>query len=243
MPILLGFDLETTGLDFQNDRPIEVGVILYSTTQKKCLESSGFLVKSDVPVSAEITKLTGITQVAVDKFGYNSLDALETVIDLMNQADYMLGQNVLRFDKRMLETWAIRHGLTIPEKVWVDTRTDLPYGVESKSLSYMAADHGFLNLFPHSALTDVMTCIKIISMYDINAIIARAQEPTVVLKAHVSYESNKLAKARKYGWYDDKQGTKLWYKIVKQSDVAAETSHNEFDVSFVDIPVEKLWYS
>ena len=240
MPLILGLDLETTGLDFTKDRPIEVGLALWSTTQKKFLEASDFLVQSDVPVSAEITKLTGITQAAVNKFGYDSKDALETVIDMMNQAQAVLGQNVVRFDKRMLEAWAARHGATIPEKLWIDTRTDLP-GVESKHLGYMAADHGFLNLFPHSALTDVLTCIKIFSMYDAETVLARAQEPTVILKAHVSYETNELAKKRKYAW---NPANKLWWKIVKQSDVSLETGHNEFDISFVnDIPVETLWYS
>ena len=134
-------------------------------------------------------------------------------------------------------------GLVIPEKLYIDTRTDLP-GVESKTLSYLAADHGFLNMFPHSALADVQTCIKIVSMYDIDQVVARAKEPTVILKAHVGFENNSLAKKRKFGWYNDNAGTKFWWKAVKQSDVQAETAHNEFDVSFMDgIPLEKLWYS
>ena len=242
MPIILSYDVETTGLDTSTDRVIEVGAILYSTGQRKCLESKGFLVKTDKPISPEITKLTSITQAAVDKFGYDSEESLDDVIDLMSQADAIAGQNVLRFDKRITESWATRFKKTLPSKLWIDTRTDLP-GVESKSLTYMAADHGFLNLFPHSALADCQTVLKLITMYDINQVIARAKEPTVILKAHVGFENNGLAKARKYGWYDDKKGTKFWYKIVKQSDVAVETSHSEFDVSFVtDISVETLWY-
>jgi DNA polymerase-3 subunit epsilon len=243
--ILMGFDMETTGLDFQNDRPIEVGAILYSTGQKRTMESTGFLVKTDVAISSFITGLTGLTQAAVNKFGYDSFDALDIVIDMMKEAEAIVGQNVIRFDKHMLGAWASRHGRTVPEKLWIDTRTDLP-GVESKGLTYMAADHGFLNLFPHGALTDVQTCLKIVSMYDIDAVVARAKEPIVILKAHTGFKDsglpdNALAKARKFGWNPT---YRLWYKVVKQSDVAAETSHGEFDVSFVtDIPVEKLWYS
>lgn len=241
--IVLGFDMETTGLDVQNDHAIEIGAILYSTGQQRSLESAGFLVKTDKQISKFITDLTGITNSATQKFGYDSKDALETVIDMVNQADAIVGQNVKRFDKRLIEAWAAREGLKFPEKLWIDTRTDLP-GVESKTLTYMAADHGFLNLFPHGALTDVQTCLKIVSMYDIDVVVARAKEPTVILKAHVGFENNSLAKARKYGWYDDKKGTKFWYKVVKQSDVAVETSHGEFNVTFVtDVPVEKLWYS
>jgi DNA polymerase-3 subunit epsilon len=238
--LILGFDTETTGLNVETDRVIEVGAILYSSGQKKCLESAGYLVKSDVPISSFITGLTGITQSAVDTFGYDSKDALETLLDMMNQSHAIVGQNVIRFDKRMVEAWAARHGLAVPEKLWIDTRTDLP-GVESKTLSYMACDAGFLNMFPHSALSDVQTVLKLLSMHDIDAVVARAKEPTVILKAHVSYENNDLAKKRKFGWYP---AAKIWYKVVKQSDVQAETTHGEFDVSFVtDIPVEKLWYS
>ena len=238
--LLLGLDTETTGLDFIESRPIEVGMILYSTGQQKCLESTGFLVKSDKPISAEIAKLTGITQSAVDKFGYDSKESLEVVLDMMAQADAVVGQNIIRFDKRMLEAWGSRHGLTIPEKLYIDTLTDLP-GVEGKHLGYQAADHGFLNLFPHSALSDVQTCIKLVSMYDIDKVVERAKSPLVILKAHVTFDTNKLAKARKYRWFAE---SKLWWKAVKQMDVPAETAHQEFDISFInDIPLEKLQYS
>ena len=238
--LILGLDFEATGLDVEKDRPIEAGLALYSTGQKKCLESLGFLIRSDVPVSAKITDLTGITQSAVDKFGYDSDEALGSVLDLMSKADAVLGQNVIRFDRRLLVSWANRHGLKVPEKLWIDTLTDLP-GVEGKHLGYLAADHGFLNMFPHSALADVQTCIKIFSMHDLDQIVERAKSPLVVLKAHVSYETNALAKARKYRWFAE---SKLWWKVVKQMDVTAETSHSEFDVSFVtDIPFEKLQYS
>lgn len=238
--ILLSIDFETTGLDAEKDRPIEVGAILYSTGQKKCLESAGFLVRSTVPISEEITKITGIHPAAVNKFGYGSEDALETVLDMAAQADVYVGQNVLRFDKRVFENWAARHGKTIPDKLWIDTTTDLP-NTEGKHLGYMAADAGFINLFPHSALSDCQTVLKLVEGHNIDEVIARAKSPIRILKAHVGYENNAAAKKRKYKWFPD---AKLWWKVVKDMDMPAETGHGEFDVSFVtDIPVEKLRYS
>jgi len=194
--------METTGLDFQNDRPIEIGAVLYSTGQKRTMESTGFLVKTDVAISSFITGLTGLTHAAVNKFGYDSVDALDIVIDMMKEAEAIVGPERDSFRQAHVGAWASRHGRTIPEKLWIDTRTDLP-GVESKGLTYMAADHGFLNLFPHGALTDVQTCLKIVSMYDIDVVVARAKEPVVVLKAHTGFNGlpdNALAKARKFGW-------------------------------------------
>lgn len=239
--ILCSFDLETTGLDPVKDRPIEVGAILYSTGQKRVLESAGYLIKTDVPISEEITRLTGITQGAVNKFGFASLSGLETVLDMAEVADAFVGQNVVRFDKRFLDAWAVRHDRRVPDKLWIDTRTDLPVSVEPKTLKYLAADHGFLPSSSHAALADCETVLQIIQMYDIDEIVERAKSPVVILKAHVSFDTNALAKKRKYGWYST---CKLWYKIVKQADVEKEVSEAPFDVSFVtDISVEELWYS
>ena len=239
--LLLALDFETTGTDKAQDRVTEVGAILYSTGQKKCLESSGYLVKSDVPVPAHITKLTGITQSALDKFGYDSHDALEALLDLAAQADAYVGQNVKRFDKFFLEAWAQREKLTVPNKLWIDTRTDLP-GVESKHLGYMAADHGFLNLFPHSALSDCQTVIKLVEFYDINQIMERAQSPEVVLIAHQKFENNADAKALKFAWNSD---YKIWWRVTKQMDIDEIIKAAPFDISYAppEILIEKLWYS
>ncbi|MDA4129152.1 MAG: 3'-5' exonuclease [Thaumarchaeota archaeon] len=238
--ITLGLDFETTGLNPEGDRVLEVGAALYSTGQKKVLESAGYLVKSSVPVSEHVTAITGITQSAVDKFGYESKDALEALLDLADQADAFLGQNVVRFDKRFLENWARREGLAFPNKLWIDSRTDLP-GTEGKHLNYMAADEGFLNLFPHSALTDVLTVIKLTQRHDFNKIVERAQSPTVVLLGHQKREDNNLAKARKFSWNGD---YRVWWKTVKQLDVEAEVVAAKFDISFAppEILIEKLWY-
>ena len=59
--ILLSLDFETTGLDVEKDRITEVGAVLYSTGLDQVLETAGYLVNPEIPISAEITKLTGIT--------------------------------------------------------------------------------------------------------------------------------------------------------------------------------------
>jgi DNA polymerase-3 subunit epsilon len=239
---LIGFDLETTGINPETDRPIEVGALLYSTGQKKCLESTGYLVKSDVPISPEITEITGITQAAIDKFGYDSAEALDAFLNLAEQADAFVGQNVIRFDKRFLENWAKRHNRIIPNKLWIDTMTDIP-GITGKHLGYQAADHGFLNLFPHQALADVQTVIKIIGMHDINKIVERAQSPTIVLIAHQKREDNELAKKRKFRW-SPPNVYGIWWKAIKEIDKEEEIKAAPFNVSVAppEVLLEKLWY-
>jgi len=204
--IFLSFDVETTGLDVQNDRVIEVGAVLYSTGHNKCLKSAGFLVKTDKPISADITKLTGVHPGAVDKFGIDSFTAINIVLVMASKADAIIGQNVLRFDKKILESWGARENTVIPEKLWIDTMYDLP-GVDGKHLGYQAADHGFLNMFPHSALGDCQTVLKLVSMYDIEKVVERAKSPFVVLQAHQKRHENDLAKKAKFRWNPDR---KIW---------------------------------
>jgi DNA polymerase-3 subunit epsilon len=194
-------------------------------------------VQSTIPVSEQITKLTGITQSAVDKFGYTSESALQIVLDMANEADAFIGHNVRSFDKYILESWAEREGAEIPNKLWVDTLTDLP-GVEPKKLSYLAADHGFLNLFPHSALADTQTVLKILEHYDIDAVIERAKSPVVIMQAHQDRNDNNKAKEAKFRWNPTR---KIWWKPVKEVDKEVFVESLSFDVSIrADLTQEDL---
>jgi DNA polymerase III alpha subunit (gram-positive type) len=237
--ILLAFDLETTGLNITDDRPIEVGLILHSTGQNRTLESTSFLVKSDVVVSTEVTEITGITQAAVNKFGYDSESGLRTVQEWFENADAIIGHNVLRFDKRVLDAWVKRHGASLPDKLWIDTMTDIP-GVAGEKLGYMAANHGFLNLFPHGALADCQTVLKMASMYNIDEIVKRANTPTIVVRAHQDKNHNQDAKKQKFRWNPD---YKIWWKAVKQTDVEELSKVCPFDISIADksIDLDQLW--
>src|ERR1700684_3942044 len=164
--IFCSLDCETTGLDTINDRVIEFGGVLYSTSQKKCLDNIGVLVKADVPITPEITKITGIHQAAVDRFGYESDAILDIVIDMLENCDATLGYNTRRFDKKILDNWAKRAGRELPVRPWIDLYADLPHNVPVGKLSHTAADHGILNLFPHSALADAQTVLAIAEKYD-----------------------------------------------------------------------------
>jgi DNA polymerase III subunit epsilon len=237
--ILLSFDLETTGLDLQKDQPIEVGAVLYSTGQNKIMEAASYLVKTTLPITAEITSITGIHQVAVDKFGFSSQDGLVNLLGMMKDADAIIGHNVIRYDRNILLSWANRERMQLPEKLWIDTRTDLP-GIQSNKLQYMAADHGFLNLFPHSALTDALTVVKLVSTHDINEVVKLAQSPLVVLVGKQSRADNSLAKTAKFAWNPD---YKIWWKIVKECQLEGLTFPFPVEKAGPEVLVEKLWYS
>lgn len=245
--ILLAYDLETTGLDKQNDRIIEVGMVLYSTGQQRILESTGFLVKPDgVMISEETTELTGITQAAVDKFGYEPEQALEDILAFMSQADAVLGQNVIRFDKRMTESASKRAGLSLSDKPWIDTMTDIP-GVKGQELITMCAKVGVLMPSAHGALIDATCTLEMARRHaadpnkSFEKMLERAQSPTVVLRSHQpnTKENNKIVRKHGFIWNSD---YKIWWRATKEMDVQEVANKMPFEVSRVDkdVPLEVL---
>lgn len=220
--ILLSLDFETTGLNVVDDRVIEFGAVLYSTGQKKCLDNQGMLVKADKEVTQAVTNITGITQTAVDRFGYDSENILDIILEMITNADAVIGYNCRRFDKRVLEEWARRafpdSGREIPERLWIDLYQDLPWQVPVGKLSHVMADHGFLNYFPHSAMSDAQGVILVSTKYDPNLLVARAQSPVVILRSRQNQIDNDLVKQPpfKFRW---NPATKIWWKPVKEQDV------------------------
>lgn len=224
--LLLSLDFETTGLDRNSDRIIEVGAVLYSTTQGQQLMTQGYLVDHEVPISEEITKITGIKKGMIDRFGLSSKTGLIMLLNMVDMCEAIIGQNIIDFDMPFLENWVLREKEILSPRLIIDTKTDLP-GAEAKHLGYMAADHGFLNPFPHRAVSDCMTVLKLASFYDIEKVVERAKSPRVYLAAEVDFNTNHLAKKRQYKWNPD---LKIWWKVIKELDLETETKACAFNV-------------
>jgi DNA polymerase III epsilon subunit-like protein len=225
--IIASLDFETDSLDAAQGRVTEVGCVLYSTGAGRILSTDGYLINNEIPISAEITKITGIHKNMIDLVGMGPKAGLQRLLNLIDIADTIVGQNVIDFDLHFLENWCTREKEDFPkDRLVIDTYTDLP-GVEGKHLGYQAADHGFLNLFPHGAVTDCLTVVKLISMHNFEEILVRAQSPRVTIQALVNYDNNALAKARKYRW---DPASKVWYKVVKEMDLDQEAKDAPFDI-------------
>jgi len=238
--IYCSLDFETTGVNVVSDRPIEFGGVLYSTGQKKCLDNLGMLIKTDVPVTTEITRITGITKPALDRFGYESSEVLPLVLEMIESSEAVLGYNSRRFDYYILTEWAKREGMKIPQRPWIDLFYDLPWQVPVGKLSHVMADHGHINQFPHSALSDAQGVVLISTHYDEKLLLERSQSPVVVLRSHQSRVENDLVKQApyKFRWNGDK---KIWWKPVKQQDVDEVIQSAPFSITIEkDYTVEEL---
>jgi DNA polymerase III alpha subunit (gram-positive type) len=226
---ILGFDVETTGLDATKDRVTEVGLVLFDSTMKQPVRVSGYLVKAPGGVSAEITKLTGITNDMLETYGVESRAGLSAVLAMAKTVDLIVAHNS-PFDRGFLEAWCVREGMEAPKQPYADTRTDLPAEAyshgKSASLKYLACDLGFT--YPaHRAVNDVLAMLKILSMFDIDEFFKRSQIPNVTVRGVVSFDDKHLAKERGYHWKPEK---KLWCKDMKLDLVDAEKEAAPFPV-------------
>lgn len=246
--ILLSYDVETTGLDRQNDRVIEVGLVLYSTGQNRILESTGFLVQSDgIKIPEEVTQKTGITQAAVDRFGYSQDSVVTYLNDYAKGADAIIGHNVLRFDKPITENTSKRTNVKLDDKLWIDTMLDIP-GVKGEKLITMCAEMGFV-FGAHAASADAMAVIELIHRHakespdrSFEKIFERAKSPLVCIRSHQDRgnEANKAARKLGFKWNGD---LKIWWQVVKEMDLEAITKAAPFNISRLDksITPEQLW--
>jgi DNA polymerase III alpha subunit (gram-positive type) len=239
--IIAAFDLETTGVDKQKDRIIEIGLVLYSTGQRRALESTCFLVDpGGAPITEEISGITGIYANAVEKFGYDEESALNAYCEFYNKAEAVIGHNILRFDLPIINNALNRLQFdNLPEKLIIDTMTDIP-GVKGEQLITMCAKAGFL-YDAHSALDDAKAVLKLISYYNFNEIVRRAESPLVVLfsKQDNTTANNKVARKAGFRWNGD---FKVWWQAIKEMDIKefAERYPHKMEYAPKEITLEQL---
>jgi DNA polymerase III subunit epsilon len=220
---VLGIDFETTGLDAKVDRVIEVGAVLWCTERNKPLRLLSETVQCTVPITAFIQTLTGIDpDMLTEAIAIPEVMAVAAIGDMISLADYYCAHNA-PFDRGFLEAMTARHAAEVEapfDKPWIDTKTDLPtpIGRDAKSLKYMAADHGFVSTFQHRALFDVMTMLRILSMYPFDQVQQLAASPTCTLLADASFEDNGVL--REHGFYWDK-ARRSWRRQVKECQLAS----------------------
>lgn len=244
--IVAGLDLEATGLDKVNDRPIEVGLTLWSTNLKRALESKNFLVQSGgVPVTAEVTEITGINQSMVDKFGLEPDEAFDETVSFISRAEAIVAFNGRRFDIPMMQAWAKRHGTTFPDKLVIDPFEDMPAtsiaaspGMRGQELITMCAKQGIY--FPaHEAGADVGAMLRLMSTRPFELVMDRAKSDSVIIQSKQGRNENDKAKKHKFRWHPDH---KIWWKSVKRIDLDSLVTavNNEFGLVEIDIPLEEL---
>lgn len=211
---ILGIDLETTSLDVQSCYIVEIGMVLWDTGNHQPLFQAGGLV--EIPNFESLpevtTKITGISSdMMQEAIPWTSWE--RQLKFLAERASYFVAHNH-EFDRPILERHFDPSDRSLFERSWIDTMTDLPYPPEIKTrkLDYLCFEHGFFNPFPHRALTDVLSMLKILSFYPLEKVLQLADSPNVWLRADVSIDNRHKAKQRNFIW---DPLNKYWVKQTK----------------------------
>lgn len=241
---LLGIDFETTGLDTGTDRIIEVGAVIWDTDLGRPLVTINHFVHDVTfpPIAEAASKVNGISAEMLSEFGeipilvYTNLDH----ICKKHKVEYLVAHNGENFDKPILMAELSRLGsapdrfIALRSTPWIDTRTDIPFTVEpsSRRLNHLAADLGFVNPFQHRAVFDVLTMLRVLANYDINAVLEYQKIPFVTMQACVGYEDRQLAKDQRFSWEQigDKRYPKMWVKRIKANLLDIEKNNCKFPI-------------
>ena len=196
---VLGIDLEGVNVDLNQgintdvDRITEIGGMLWDWEAAQPVSFHSYLIdEPDRPdISEELVELTGITDQMLTNYGVKKNDipqTLDRLIHDFDRAEYIIAHNGRGYDYPMLNALFQRYNKTLPPKIWIDSSSDIEYPRKIKQRSLMALEHyhGFVNPFPHRAITDVMSMLKIASQYNLERMAQLAASPLVELVAEFS---------------------------------------------------------
>ncbi len=210
-------DLETTGLDAASDKIIEIGILEFAIEDGKApviTQMYSALEDPGIEIPAEIEKITGISTALVTG---QKID-WEVVNKFFARSSIAIAHNAA-FDTGFLRQ---RNELDLEGVHWACSCKHInwqSYGFKSKSLNYLACDHGFINPFAHRALFDAATTFRVIAPY-MNELIERSYEREVLVSATYSpFETKDKLRARGYHWESDKR---VWQRTILASDLEDE---------------------
>ncbi len=200
-PYVLGIDLEginlklqSRGLVLEKDRVIEIGAVLWDWKECRPAKIFSELIdeKDRPPISEELYELTGIDDELMKNFALRDEDeiarALTGLNELFGRAHFIMAHNGGNYDRPMLEALYKRFNLRLPPKTWIDSGVDIEYPkrIKKRGLASLEYDHGFINPFPHRALGDAFSMLKIASNYSLNRMVMLAKSPRIIIKAKLN---------------------------------------------------------
>ena len=242
--LLLGIDIETSGLDFVNDYITEVGAVIWDTDANgpKMIYNE-LIFKANPSLSNEIIELTGIEPDDLADYGRPPREVFGKLNDMIRSVNAVVAHNGEEFDKPFLIEEMKKYGMEMADKHWIDTMTNIEYPPRMRTtrLTHLAAEHGFLNPFAHRALFDVLTMLKVLSNYNIYEVIEISREPTYLVQAVCEKPwldkgkptQTEIAKEHGFRWEAQE---KRWLKKLRKSQLEALQEVANLNLHILDKP-------
>lgn len=249
------YDTETTGLDPAKDRIVQHGALIYNLRAKKVVDTRSWLAfDKSFPSVADGEKVHGWNLSTLMQFGHTPEWCMMKLREFATNygVELVIAHNGINFDRNMYSAEEARCAMAMPLQMhldalpWLDTLAHVTFPrCPGKSLLTINAFHGFINPFPHDAISD---CLSIVKILDLNPTLvlemvrtAAADNLLVVANIPPDFNEARNAKLKTYGftWKEHKGHfvDKSWIKVLPKKEFDEFRAGCEFQVNVLkDIP-------
>lgn len=234
-------DTETTGLDHARDEIIELGMIKFDYLPDGRIaglrDTFSAFNEPTVPISAEITDLTGITDEMVA--GHRIDEAAVTAF--VDDAEIIIAHNS-GFDRKFAE----RYWPIFEQKAWGCSATEIDWrknGFVGAQLGYLLHGAGLFHQ-AHRAVDDCHALLEVLALNLPTAgapalalLLEKARMKTVrVWAEHSPFELKESLKRRGYRWSDGSDGRpRSWYIDVCEAALDDEIAFLKTEIYLRDV--------
>ena len=211
---VLVLDTETTGLDEQKEKCIEIGSILFHVKSRCVLAQQSFL----LPCKNNNAELINKIPSSITRYPQPFEEGLQYFKCLVSASDVILAHNA-EFDRK----WFGVGDLPKIAKPWICSMEDIAWPEERQlrsrpSVRDLALAYGVPVWNAHRALTDCIYLAEVLARCsDLETLLVHALEPRRLVKANISYEQRHLAKQAGFRWNDPLP--KAWSRRLSEREI------------------------
>ena len=220
-------DTETTGLDYKNDKIIELALVPFEYSQDgrifKILDSYSSFQDPGEPLNEQISLLTGIT----DNMVKDQIIDNAQVESIVKSASLIVAHNS-SFDRKFVE----KQFPIFKQSAWGCSYTQVPWrqeNISSAKLEYLAYKFGFF-YDAHRAEVDCLVGVHLLTQLlpqskDLvfKVLLDNAKEKSYIIWAiNTPFSTKDILKSRGYRWNDGNNGKpKAWYIEINNEQAKA----------------------
>ncbi len=242
-------DTETTGLDSRKDEIIEIGLIGFTFNDEgeigDVIGIYGGLQQPSIPIPADVTRLTGITDTMV----LDQMIDMPAVRVLIEPADLIIAHNA-GFDRPFCEAFSS----IFAHKAWACSNSEIDWsarGYEGTKLGYLINQSGYFH-FGHRAVDDCFALLEVLALSHgdndqtpFAELYQASQRSRIRIFAENSpFDLKDRLKERGYRWSDGSDGRpKSWWIEINEEAMEDELQFLRNEIyrwDDADPPVQRL---